>query len=109
MLSHITGKSNHEESVEETTTFNINIIVWIREDRRLKWVGHILILKDEDSRQIKDALKVIFDSRQEVDILIDVPEKHWDIPVKTERDKDTWRVRVWKLNLTVSVEDDQDG
>ena len=57
MLSHVTGKTKHEEAKPETTTFNI--VAWIRA-RRLKWVGHILRLKDEDNRQIKDTLRVIF-------------------------------------------------
>ena len=52
MLSHIAGKTKREEVTMTTTTFNI--IDWIRA-RRLKWVGHILRLKDD--RLVKQTLK----------------------------------------------------
>ena len=35
-------------------------------------VGHILRFRDNDKRLIKETLKVIFDNRQEGDILMDV-------------------------------------
>ena len=73
MLSHITGKT--EEATESTTTFNI--LAWIRA-RRLSWVGHILRLEDGDRpRLIKQTLRVIFDNRQDGDILMDVEERSW--------------------------------
>ena len=75
MLSHVTGKTKHEEATAATTTFDI--IVWIRA-RRLKWVGQIMRLDDKDKRQIKDTLRVIYDNKQEGDILMDVQELSWD-------------------------------
>ena len=56
MLSHITGKSKREEATAKTTTFDI--LAWIRA-RRLRWVGHILRLRDRDDgkpRLIKETL-----------------------------------------------------
>ena len=94
MLSHVTGKTKHEEAAAATTTFNI--ISWIRA-RRLKWVGHILRL--DDKRLIKKTLRVIFDNRQEVDILMDVQETSWDALQKAATDRDMWRSRVRKLKV----------
>ena len=73
MVARITGQSIREEATIGTRTFNL--VKWIRA-RRLKWVGHILRL--EDSRMIKQALQVIYDNRQEGDILMDIPKhKTW--------------------------------
>ena len=94
MLSHITGKTKHDEATTATTTFNI--IAWIRA-RRLKWVGHILRL--DSGRLIKQTLKVIFDNRQEGDILMDVHETGWEELQKAAEDRDAWRVRVRKIKV----------
>ena len=51
MLSHITGRSHREEANPKSTTFNL--LKWIRA-RRIKWVGHILRMKDD--RLVKRAL-----------------------------------------------------
>ena len=51
MLSHITSRMKREETTHAETAFDI--IVWIRA-RRLKYVGHILRLKDE--RLVKQTL-----------------------------------------------------
>ena len=66
MLSHITGRTRHQEASPTTTTFNLT--KWIRA-RRLKWVGHIL--RAGDDRLIKKALHHIFDHPQTGDILMD--------------------------------------
>ena len=94
MLSHITGKTKREEATTATTTFNI--IAWIRA-RRLKWVGHIL--RYDDKRLIKQTLRVIFDNRQEGDILMDVPETSWDALLKAADDKNGWRQRVRAIKM----------
>ena len=54
MLSNITNKTKREEATESTTTFNI--LAGIRA-RRLRWVGHILRLKDRlgETRLISQA------------------------------------------------------
>ena len=73
--------------------------MWIRA-RRLKWVGHILRLKKRrgEERLIKETLKVIYDNRQEGDILMDVPEElSWDQLQKQANDRDLWRARVYVL------------
>ena len=99
MLSHITGKTKREEATAATTTFNI--MAWIRA-RRLKWVGHILRLCDSDKRLIKETLKVIFDNRQEGDILMDVDaDLTWDQLQKQARDRDAWRKKVHVLKKDV--------
>ena len=93
MLSHITGKTKHEETTKDKTTFNI--LAWIRA-RRLKWVGHILRL--DNKRLIKQALKVIYDNRQEGDILMDVPQElNWQQLQEMAEDKNGWRARVHTL------------
>ena len=94
MLSHITGKTKQEEVTTATTTFNI--IAWIRA-RRLRWVGHIMRLSpnsNKEPRQLKETLRVIFDNRQEGDILMDVPETTWAELEKATADRKTWRKRV---------------
>ena len=81
MLSHITGKTKKEEATTSTTSFNI--LAWIRA-RRLRWVGHILRLPKRMKngqlceRLIKQTLKVIFDNRQDGDILMDAEEDCWE-------------------------------
>ena len=67
-------------------------MAWIR-SRRLKWVGHILRLSDK--RLVKQTLKVIFDNRQEGDILMDVADDlTWVQLQKQAEDKDEWRRKV---------------
>ena len=69
-------------------------MAWIRA-RRLKWVGHILRLCDSDKRLIKETIKVIFDNRQEGDILMDVDAVlTWEQLQAQARDRDVWRKRV---------------
>ena len=93
MLSHITGRTKHDEATVAKTTFNI--MAWIRA-RRLKWVGHILRL--DDKRLVKQTLKVIFDNRREGDILMDVADGlSWKQLQKQAGDRDGWRARVHVL------------
>ena len=92
MLSHITGKTKKEEATVETMTFNM--FAWIR-TRRLRRVGHILRLKNE--RLIKQTLKVIWDHKQEGDILVDVEEDDWDRLQKLSANRDKWKAKVNKL------------
>ena len=61
-------------------------------------MGHILRLKDKDKRLIKQTLKVIFDNRQEGDILMDVDENlTWEQLQHSARDRGGWRSKVHKL------------
>ena len=94
MLSHITGKPKEEEATAPKTTFNI--LAWIRA-RRLKWAGHILRLKDEDRRQVKETLRVIHDNPQEGDMLMDVADLTWEQLVQAAADKDGWKAKVQLL------------
>ena len=86
MLSHITGRSKHEEASTDTT---FAIIPWIRA-RRLKWVGHILRLPD--SRLISKTVRHIYDNPQHGDILMDIPQATgWKQLQKIAEDRDAWR------------------
>ena len=48
MVTHITGKTRHEEASADTRTFDI--VAWVRA-RRLSWLGQIICLEDEMDRQ----------------------------------------------------------
>ena len=71
MISHITGHTRHEEASAVTTTFNL--LLWIRA-RRLKCLGHILRLQDNDGevRLIKQAVQHIHEFRRKGDLLMDM-------------------------------------
>ena len=55
-------------------------------------MGHILRLKDE--RLIKQTLKIIFDNRQDGDILMDVDIADWTELQRAAADKDGWKSKV---------------
>ena len=80
MLSHITDKTKRDETTAKTTTFNI--IAWILSRRPETTMGGTHNVHDKNDNgeecQIKETLKVIFNNRQEVDILKDVSEPSWD-------------------------------
>ena len=91
MLSRITGKTCREEATEGTRSFDL--VSRIRA-RRIKWVGHILRIGDKD-RLIRKALRVIYDNRQEGDILMDVPSSvSWEELEEVAADRDKWRLLV---------------
>ena len=61
-------------------------------------MGHILRLCDNDKRLIKETLKVIFDNRQDGDILMDVDaDLTWEQLQKQARDRNAWRKKVHAL------------
>ena len=96
VISRITGQSIREEATIGTRTFNL--VKWIRA-RRLKWVVHILRI--EDSRMLKQALQVIYDNRQEGDILMDVPkQKTWYELEELVKDILVWRGLVRTIRET---------
>ena len=73
ILSHITGRTHHEEANRDTTTFNV--VSWIR-SRRQRWLGHILRLKNDertDSRLLQQAVEQIYNHQRDGDLLMDVP------------------------------------
>lgn len=97
MLSHITGRSRHEEVKGATTTFSL--LKWIRA-RRLKWVCHILFMND--NRLVKKALLHIFHNPQPDDILMDTKADSWDHLVKQAADRDVWRHRVKQVTSSTT-------
>ena len=95
MLSHITGKSRHEESSYNTSSFNI--LLWIR-SRRLKWLGHILRM--DDSRLVKQAVKQIHTHRRQGDLLMDTDsELSWEALLTKASDRDEWRQTVRQMSF----------
>ena len=56
-------------------------------------------LDDKDKRQIKDTLRVIYDNKQEGDILMDVQELSWDDLQKAADDETGWHSRVRELEI----------
>ena len=119
MLSHITGRSAHEEASKATRTFDI--LAAIRA-RRLKWVGHILRMRHD--RLIFKALKHMHDTtpaptkRHNIntrnneytthtrgDLLMDVPAKFtWKELQQLAANRDGWRKRVQAITGASGVE-----
>ena len=93
MLSVITGKTPREEAVATSCSFNL---VRAIRDRRLQWLGHILRL-DED-RMLQRAVKEVYDTRSEGDIMMDAPKTDsWRELRLWAADRDKWRARVQSI------------
>ena len=119
MLSHITGRTAHEEASTKTRTFDL--LTAIRA-RRLKWVGHILRMDPE--RLVYKALRHIHDTRPAPakrhniatrnneyhkhtrgDLLMDVPAKYtWKELRQLASNRDGWRQRVQAITGSSGVE-----
>ena len=88
MLSHITGRTQHEEASKSSTT--LDLVRCIRA-RRQQWVGHILRIEDEN-RYVKQDLLHIFENVQEGDMLMDAPKvESWQELIDLSRDRTRWR------------------
>ena len=72
MLTHITGKTRHEEASPATRTFDI--VSWIRA-RRLRWLGDIARIPDKEQRMLKTAVKDMYNSPTPGDLCMDAPVK----------------------------------
>ena len=97
MLSHITGKDRKTESTPSTCTFNL--LLWMRA-RRKKWLGHILRM--EDTRLVKQAVKHIYSFRSEGDLLMDEDNRHsWKRLQELATDRATWRAVVRQMRRQV--------
>ena len=95
MISHITGRTRHEEASHSTSSFNI--LLWIR-SRRLKWLGHILRM--EDSRLVKQEVKQIHEYRRQGDLLMDTEvELSWEALLMQASDRDKWRKTVRQMSF----------
>ena len=86
-LSRITGRSIHEEA--STRTRSYDLVGSIRK-RRMKWLGHIL--RGENKRLVKLAVKVQKEVPREGDIFSDTP-KHltFDEIEALAQDRTRWR------------------
>ena len=96
MVAVITNNTPKEEATESTRTFDL--IANIRA-KRLKWLG--LILRMDEGRMLKSAVKLMYDNRKEGDLLMDAPaassweglcnmaknEKEWGKKVKQIKEK----------------------
>ena len=90
MVAIITRRTPHEEASAATCTFNI--VDWIRA-RRMQWLGHILRM--DDSRLIKKAVRLMYTKRQPGDLLMDAPASHsWSELCQRAAHRDAWRERV---------------
>ena len=88
MLTHITGKTRHEETSPETRTFDI--VSWIRA-RRLRWLGDIARIPDKEQRMLKTAVKDMYHSPTIGDLCMDAPIKDdWEALQKLAGDKKKW-------------------
>ena len=103
MMARITGRKVHEEAGKSKT---FDLVKWIRA-RRLKWVGHILRLEKEktkdgkeEERLLKRALQHVHAHRKEGDILMDVPNLSWEELQKLAADKDVWKSMVRAIKET---------
>ena len=86
-LSRITGKSIHEEASTRTRTYDL--VGSIRK-RRLKWLGHIL--RGENKRLIKLAVRVQKENPREGDIFSDTPHHlNFDEIEAIAQDRKRWR------------------
>ena len=91
MVARITGQTPKQEAKVVTRTFDV--VRRIRA-RRFKWLGEILRMKDSEERMVKKAVRVIFDNRQEGDLLMDVPaDMGWDELEVWGNDKSAWESR----------------
>ena len=71
LISVITNKSAHVETSVATCTFDL--VKWIRVGR-LQWLGHILRM--DDTRLVKKAVKLMYINPQEGNLLMDAPVSH---------------------------------
>ena len=108
MLSHITGKTAHEEASSATRTFDV--VAAIRA-RRLKWVGHILRM--DSKRLVHKAVFYMHETRPRAtqrsgiktrsnaytvhssgDLLMDVPDLEWEELLELAKNRKGWKLRV---------------
>ena len=119
MLSHITGRSAHEEASDKTRTFDV--LAAIRA-RRMKWVGHILRMSPE--RLVHKALRHMHSTRpapakrhdiatrnneyvtySRGDLLMDVPANvTWDELIKFAANRHRWRKHVQSITGDPDIE-----
>ena len=96
MLAHITGRTRREEASETTSTFNL--VKWIRA-RRHQWLGHILRM--DDRRMLKTAVRYIYNNRQDGDLLMDAPvTDSWEELMALPENRTGWPTQTKKLKLS---------
>ena len=94
MMSIITGKTPREETTRGTQT--MDLLMRIRA-RRLQWLGQILRMQDD--RMIKNAVKYMYENPREGDLMMDAPKTScWDELCKMAHHKITWNTRVKSMH-----------
>ena len=102
LVSRITNRSPHEEVRVKTQTFDI--VRWIRV-RRLKWVGHMHILRMVPERMVNQSLRHIAENTTDGDLLMAVPPAMtWTELQALVTNRDGWRQRVHNLRYGPKIE-----
>ena len=90
LISRITGKSAHAEASPRSRTFDI--LNAIRK-RKYEWLGHILRMDDE--RLVKHAVKVQYSNGDMSNMLADAPQTgSFHQLVKLAANRERWK-RMW--------------
>ena len=93
MLSHITGKTVHEEASASSRTYDV--VAAIR-SVRAKWLGHILRMTPE--RMVHRAVQYMFHNREDGDLLMDAPKAQtWQELCAMAMQRDEWRRQVQRV------------
>ena len=89
MVAIITDKTIREEATEATRTYDL--VASIRATR-LRWLGQILRM--EEDRLVKKAVKTLHQDRRVGDILIDAPKASWRELCIMAADEKGWQQKV---------------
>ena len=93
MLSHITGRTVHEEASATTRTYDV--VASIR-SVRAKWLGHILRMTPE--RMVHRAVQHMFHNREDGDLLMDAPNAQtWKELCDMAKQRDEWQRQVQRV------------
>ena len=112
MLSHVTGRTVHDETSKETRTRTYDVVAVIRAVRTKEWLGHILRM--QPTRMVSKVVQHMYSNRHEGDLLMDAPNTEtWEELCSMVMQRTKWRQFVemikmgreprWRANLTSVV------